>query len=81
MSEKQSEKTVETNGATTDKPITAYIEFPVSFNTYYGKIYDARNREVCTVKHLITPFEDRMAIGDFVADAINEAANRLPNNS
>ena len=47
------------------------IEFPVRFNIFYGKIYDARNREIATVRNYATNNEDRMWIGDFIADAMN----------
>lgn len=51
--------------------ITDLIEFPVSFNFHYGKIYDARNREVATVKTLATSDDRRRLIGDWMAEAMN----------
>ena len=47
------------------------IEFPVSFNFHYGKIYDARNREVATIKTIATSDDRRRLIGDFICEAMN----------
>ncbi len=47
------------------------IEFPVSFNVFYGKILDARNREIATIKTVVASDATRLEIGDFVADAMN----------
>lgn len=54
--------------------IRGLIEFPVYFNFHYGKIYDAANREVATVKTLASSDDRRRLIGDWIADAMNEAS-------
>ena len=47
------------------------VSFPVTFNLFYGKIYDSKNREIGAVKTLASSDETRMAIGDFIAEAMN----------
>ena len=47
------------------------VAFPVHFNVFYGKIYDSKNREIATIKTLASSDEQRMIIGDFIADAMN----------
>ena len=47
------------------------VAFPVSFNLIYGKIYDSKNREIGSVKTLASAGENKIIIGDFIAEAMN----------
>lgn len=66
MKNEQSTEQIESGNEITD-----LIAFPVSFNFHYGKIYDARNREVATVKTLASSDDRRRLLGDWMCEAMN----------
>jgi hypothetical protein len=55
----------------TSTVITDLIEFPVYFNFNYSRIYDARNREVATVKTLGLSDDRRRFLGDWICETMN----------
>ncbi len=51
--------------------ITDLIEFPLAFDFAFGKIYDARRREVATVKTIASSDERRRILGDWMCESMN----------